>query len=180
DGRQIRTEEHTISGGFYVDTTYHIRSTVLGGQVLSEFSSNGSSLTDVYAGMALLARHFRASGSDQILWERRDPSGASVKHGFAEQELEPFGADAGRSEQTVIPDEGAVAPLGNSFNAANPAMTYTIDGLRATLDSFVARMGRILEDPIALIQVTTQPVGYRARGYVSGHPFEVTTDINRD
>jgi YD repeat-containing protein len=180
DGRQIRTEEHTINGGFYADTTYHIRSTVLEGQVLSEFSSNGSSHTYVYAGMALLARHLRVSGSDQIWWERRDPSGASVKHGFAEQELEPFGADAGRSEQTVIPDEGALAPLGSSFNAANPTMTYTIDGLRTTLDNFMARMGRVASDPFALMEVATQPVGYRGRGYVSGRPFEVTVDINRN
>ncbi|HXM47489.1 MAG TPA: hypothetical protein VN956_06435 [Pyrinomonadaceae bacterium] len=84
--------------------TYYLNSTVLGGQVLTELSGQGTKQrTYVYAGQTVLAwQSVAANGSQSVAWEHRDPSGASFRMTDASgqgtgqpAELDPAGADAG-------------------------------------------------------------------------------------
>jgi hypothetical protein len=181
DGQQVKTVESTLEeSGWVPETKYYVRSTVLGGQVLSEINADGSSRTYVYAGTAVFGWHYGASASLTI--DHRDPSGASMRSGGAQQELDPFGADSGISAQTVVPDEGTLAGFGSSYQPALPNFGYTIDGLRVTLDAFISRLGHVAKDPFDLLEVisasSTRPAGYRNSGVSWGRRFDAIYDAN--
>ena len=134
DGQQVKTEETTWNEESQTDVTetkYYVRSSVLGGQVLTELSG-GPTRTFVYFGTTIFAWQWRSFGYQFVDWEHKDPSGASVRRGNSGQELDPLGGDAGIAAQTQIPEEGAFASYGSSYSAANPSITYTINGMRVS------------------------------------------------
>jgi YD repeat-containing protein len=156
DGQQVKSEETTWNEDLQSDVTetkYYLRSSVLGGRVLTEFWDGISyTRTFVYASAAVLAWQWRSYGSQFVDWEHKDPSGASVRLGSSGQELDPLGSDAGTHGQTIIPDEGALTSYGTSYRAANPNTTYTVDGMAVSLDTFVRRGGHLLQERFALLE----------------------------
>jgi hypothetical protein len=150
DGQQVKSAETVYDPQTQTDVTttkYYLRSTVLGGEVLTELESDGYySRAFVYAGGAVLATQERWGGSEQVSWEHRDPSNASYRTSAVgnpvgvQAELDPVGANKGVSDpayQQSIPDEGALAPYPSFNNPAQPNMTYSIDGVRVPLDHFM-------------------------------------------
>ena len=155
DGRQVRTDETTWDAETETEgteTKYYLRSSVLGGQVLTEIFDANAGRTFVYAGQAIIAWQWLSSGSEVVDWEHKDPSGASVRRGGMSQELDPLGGDSGISGQTQIPDEGLVLSQGSSYNSANPGMTYSRDGIRVPADDFMAFAGLEFRDTLALVE----------------------------
>jgi hypothetical protein len=155
DGRQIKTEETTWNEELQTEVTetkYYVRSTVLGGQVLSELENVYASRTFVYAGSSILAWQWRTYGYEVVDWEHKDPSGASVRRGGSGQELDPLGGDAGTHAQTQIPDEGAFAPYGSSYSAANPSITYSMDGIRLQANDFWNLAEMALQDSLRVME----------------------------
>jgi hypothetical protein len=50
--------------------------------------------------------------------------------------------------QTQIPDEGAFTPYGSSYSAANPNVSYTVDGMRVHANDFMNFAGITLQQPL--------------------------------
>jgi hypothetical protein len=156
---------------------------VLGGQLLAEVDSWGQFLrTFVYAGPAVLGWIWHSYSFDLMVWEQRDPSGASVR-GIGEQELDPFGADAGTFATSVPPTERALISYGTSYDPANPTISYSVDGIRMPVEDFVQFAGMKLRDPLGLLEswarAGLEPNGYLRAGVRGGRAFEILTDINR-
>jgi YD repeat-containing protein len=184
DGQQVKTAEtyYDEEWNQYTETKYYIRSTVLGGQVLTEVeSSAGIWRTFVYAGPAVLGWIWQAYGSNIMTWEQRDPSGATVR-GNGEQELDPLGADAGTFATSIPPTERAIVSYGASYNPAHPNFTYSVDGVRVPVEDFVHHAGFILKDSLGLLEwlarKSAAPIGYRNTGVRWGRRFEVIYDAN--
>lgn len=116
-----------------------------------------------------------------MAWQQREPSGATVR-GFAAQELDPLGADAGTFATSLTPTEHALISFGSSYNPANPDVTYTIDGIRMPVEDFIAHAGFILKDPLGLLdrfaRQSAIPIGKRAEGVKFGHRAEIIYDAN--
>jgi len=185
DGRQVKTVETWVDENFDTqsDSKYYVRSTVLGGQSLAEVDPWGQvSRTFIYAGPAVLGWIWHSYSFDQMVWEQRDPSGATVR-GSGEQELDPLGADAGTFATAVPPTERAIISYGTSHDPANPAMTYSIDGIRMPVEEFIPLAGMKLRDPLGLLEswarASAEPVGYLRTGVRDGRGFEIITDANR-
>lgn len=187
DGRQVKTVETSYDEEWnqYTETQYYVRSTVLGGQVLAEVEASYSPVkvnrTFVYAGPAVLGWIWHAYSFDLMVWEQRDPSGATVR-GNGEQELDPLGADAGTFAFAVPPSERVIVSYGTSYDPGNPAMTYSVDGIRVPVEDFIQHAGFILRDPLGLLEDFARrsaiPVGSRNVGVRWGKWFEVITDAN--
>jgi hypothetical protein len=155
DGRQVKTEETTWDEELETEVTetkYYLRSSVLGGQVLTEIFASNAGRTFVYAGQAIIAWQWLSYGWEVVDWEHQDPSGASVRRGGVSQELDPLGGDAGISAQTQIPDEGLLLSQGSSYSPANPNVTYSRDGIRVPADDFMAFAGFELQDTLGLME----------------------------
>ena len=123
DGRQVKTDEITWNEELETEVTetkYYLRSSVLGGQVLTEIFGTNAGRTFVYAGQAVMAWQWLSYGWEVVDWERADPSRASVRVGGTQQELDPLGGDAGISAQTQIPDEGALISTGQFLQRCEP------------------------------------------------------------
>jgi hypothetical protein len=171
DGRQVRTDETTWDEQTeteWTETKYYVRSSVLGGQVLTEIFDANAGRTFVYAGEAIIAWQWLSYGWEVVDWEHKDPSGASVRRGGVSQELDPLGGDAGVSAQTQIPEEGLLLSQGSSYSAANPGITYSMNGIRVPADDFMAFAGFELTDILGLVEAYARQ---RARP-------ELPTDIN--
>jgi hypothetical protein len=155
DGRQVRTDETTWDEQTeteWTETKYYVRSSVLDGQVLTEIFDTNAGRTFVYAGQAIIAWQWLSYGWEVVDWEHKDPSGASVRRGGVSQELDPLGGDAGVSAQTQIPDEGLLLSQGSSYSAANPGMTYSMNGIRVPAEDFIAFAGFELRDILGLVE----------------------------
>ena len=181
DGQQVKTVETSVDENFETqsETKYYVRSTVLGGQVLAELDAYGQVWrTFVYAGPAVLGWLY--SGVTMV-WEQRDPSGATVR-GNGEQELDPLGADAGTFATSVPPTERAIVSYGSSYNPAHPNFTYSVDGIRVPVEDFIAFAGIKLKDPLGLLEdwarASGKPIGYRNAGVRWGQRYEVIYDAN--
>lgn len=84
DGRQVQTEETTWDEGwqtYITETKLYLRSSVLGGRVLTEIWSATSTRTFVYAGSTVLALQGRAYGYERVSWEHRDPAAPAYATG---------------------------------------------------------------------------------------------------
>ena len=185
DGRQAKTVETWVDENFETqsDTKYYVRSSVLGGQLLAEVDMWGQvSRTFVYAGPAVLGWIWHSYSFDLMVWEQRDPSGATVR-GIGEHELDPLGDDAGTFATAVPPTERALVSYGTSHDPANPAMTYSIDGIRMPVEEFIPLAGMKLRDPLGLLEewarASAEPKGYVRAGVRDGKAFEIITDANR-
>jgi YD repeat-containing protein len=91
-------------------------------------------------------------------WEHRDPSNASYRTGFNssnpgdQQELDPTGANHGISELSYqsIPEEGILAPYPASNNPSHPNTTYSVDGIRVSLDDFIQNLQMFFKGDLGL------------------------------
>jgi hypothetical protein len=145
DGGQLKTAEVTQTDTTpTVETKYYIRSSVLGGQVISEVAEDGSKIrTFIYAGGSVLAWQRDTGGvSDTVVWEYRDPSSASVKAEVL-QELDPFGADVGLSappsnNPSFTESEDSLSNYPDAGSPAEPRGGCTAEGLIVPCD-FAAR-----------------------------------------
>ena len=170
DGRQIKSVTATYdetSQSWNTTTTYYVRSTVLGGQVLTELNENGTKhRTFVYAGGQVLATQeiLGVSTYEQVTWEHRDPSNASyrttqVNGDLSEYaELDPTGSDAG-IHAPLIPfqdvDEGAGSflPYPSFGNPSRLGTSYHQDGIPVTADYFKFEFDRITRgSTLALVE----------------------------
>ena len=184
DGRQVKTVETWIDENFETlsETKHYVRSTVLGGQVLSEVESTfGIWRSFVYAGPAVLGWLWHSYSGDTMVWEQRDPSGATER-GNGEKELDPLGADAGTFATSVPPTEPAIVSYGASYNPAHPNFSYSVDGIRVPVESFVAFAGIKLRDPLGLLEewarASGKPTGRVSVGVSWGLRREVIYDAN--
>ena len=91
DGQRVKTVESNI-------TTYYLRSTVLGGQVIEELNASGSKEKGfIYAGEKRIAHQ---ANNGNVLLEYEDPSGLTVRTSTPQSdfpaywaELDPWGAE---------------------------------------------------------------------------------------
>jgi len=184
DGNQVKTVETWVDENFETQSEgkYYVRSTVLGGQVVSEVDAfNSISRTYVYAGPATFGWITHTNSFDQMNWEQCDPSGATAR-GIGERELDPLGADAGTFATSVPPTERAIVSYGASYNPAHPNFSYSVDGIRVALEDFIAFAGIKLRDPLGLLEdwarASGKPIGYRNVGVRWGERYEVIYDAN--
>jgi len=98
DGRRVK---HMQSRGAFNVATYELRSSVLGGRVVTELNAQGQkAVTYAYANGTVLAKQ---SGSDQVTWVHSAPDGSgdwesyggSVLGSIRTKELDPLGDDVG-------------------------------------------------------------------------------------
>ena len=167
EGQRVKTVK---TEGASSTTTYYVRSSVLGGQVLTELSSNGAKQrTFVYSGNQVLAWQESPFGSPRVMWEHRDPSNASFRMSDInaslstgtdqEQaaELDPLGADSGTSNNYLIdpnpPDETtSLLPYPSFSDPRHPGTTYAVDGVRVPVDFFSQRVDSVFPGSSGLIE----------------------------
>ncbi len=156
EGRQVKTVESTYNdaaGIWVTTTTYYLRASVLGGQVLAELAVDGAKTrTFVYAGGAVLAQQKFYGPYQGVEWEHRDPSNATFRTTMINgallhlSELDPTGADAGTHAPLITePNEEGTSSLVPypSFGASNqPGAIYTVDGIPVRLEYFM----RVVDD----------------------------------
>lgn len=142
-----------------VKTTHYVRSSVLGGAVVTELNQAGQKQrTLVYQGGAVLAwQQVSGSGTESVAWEHRDAGGASFRMTGAVMaqggpaEMDPLNANTGPTNPYLspptLPDEGgnAMMPYPSFSNPTQLGTTYTIDGIRVTSDYFMSlvQSGRV-------------------------------------
>ncbi len=160
-GQQVRTDETAYDEQTQTSTTttkYYLRSSVLGGQVLTEIAADGGKLrTFVYAGGSVLAWQVQQGTGERVVWEHRDASGASFRTtdptgypwGLADEEepaeLDPTGANAGFHAPLIVPpppDEGSdsLLPYPRFSDPRRPGVTYAVDGIPVTVDYFFQQL----------------------------------------
>ncbi|MBC8029018.1 MAG: hypothetical protein H7Z16_02820, partial [Pyrinomonadaceae bacterium] len=162
DGQQVRTDETKIDEVTQTPTTttkYYLRSSVMGGQVLTEIDADGAKLrTFVYAGGSVLGWQVVQGTAQWVVWEHRDASGASFRttdilgdpwgHRDDEQpaELDPTGSDAGLHAPLIQPDppadegSGSLLSYPRFSDPTRPGVTYKVDGIPVTVDYFMAQL----------------------------------------
>jgi hypothetical protein len=126
-------------------TTYYLRSSVLGGAVLTEINSSGQKMTGyVYAGGELIAKQ----ANNEVVWEHVTPanSGKYEIHSstgyISRTEFDPVGADVGISAPTVPDTNGGDGEIGGHHSGGdltsryadlfNPAGGCVVDGRSAS------------------------------------------------
>ncbi|HBB87129.1 MAG TPA: hypothetical protein DC047_05900 [Blastocatellia bacterium] len=150
DGRSAKS---TVTSYFGEDnqsettTKYYVRSSVLNGKVLSEVNETGAKLrTFIYLGNQVLAwQRIGINNYERVVWEHRDPSGASYRvsdetqstagafDGEFAAELDPSGANEGIANPNVAPppnppNEALLGYPGNG-NPSQPGVSYTYNGV---------------------------------------------------
>ena len=166
DGRKVKSVEVVWDPVQEIDVTtygFSIFSSVLG-RVLTEKVTNDdpnspyayyTSTTFVYGDSGVIAwQESNSSLQEWVWWEHRDPSNASYTTGnpARQQELDPTGANQGISDASYqsIPEEGILAPYPATNNPSQPNMTYSIDGIRVSLDDFIQNLQIIFHGDIGL------------------------------
>jgi hypothetical protein len=117
DGRSLkRVQTKVQSRPFYQEVTheivdYYLRSTVLGGQVITELTSGGQKQkTNVYIGSELAAEQVPNGESQFMVWKYQNPvTGTSAEQTsfVMKKEYDPFGLELGDSDpylQNEFPD----------------------------------------------------------------------------
>jgi hypothetical protein len=79
-----------------------------------------------------------------------------------QQERDPFGGDAGVENTAQIPDAGPVLNYGSSYSASGN-VSYTVDGIRVSLDDFILRLGHLAHDPMGLLEMSRDPAPRSSR-----------------
>jgi len=170
DGQKVKSMEVVWDPVQETDVTTYtfcIYSSVLG-KVLTEKVTNDdpnspyayfTSRTFVYGDSGPIAyQESNSSLSQWVWWEHRDPSNASYRTSTSsgqlgdQQELDPTGANRGISDATYqgIIDDGSLAPYPASNNPAQPGTTYSIDGVRVSLDDFIQNLQIIFRGDLGL------------------------------
>ena len=163
DGRQVKSAETVYDPQTETETTttkYYVRSTVLGGKVLTEIEpESGYTRTFVYAGDAVVATQ-ESWGSPFVSWEHRDPSNATYRTTMVgtqpgdHAELDPMGANAGISNGAYqsIPEEGSLAPYPSFSKGSDLGTTYSWDGIRMPADEFFQTVNTLLHGRFGIAQ----------------------------
>jgi hypothetical protein len=161
EGRQVKSVTVAYDESTQTNMTtikFYVRSTVLGGQVLTELTVNGvKDRTFIYAGGAVLAwQEANFYGGPRVVWEHRDPSEASFRTtdingyiwGYTENdqpaELDPTGANAGTHAPIVPPQEPppdnggqSLTPYPSFGDPRHPNTGYSVDGIPVSVDYFM-------------------------------------------
>ena len=195
----------TVESGFdendqpWTTTTYYVRSSVLGGKVLTELSATGAKQrTYVYAaGQVLASQQVGYNNSQQVGWEHRDASNASLRLSGANgvnggSELDPAGSDAGLYNPYLIdpdpPSDGgeSLLPYPSVSNARlTGRMTYALEGVPVPVDMFLQRADSVFQGSMSfgLLEVAARNsiwvTGYKKTGVRLGEAFELNYDSNR-
>ncbi len=185
-GQQVKTEETFRDPDTGVWSTpikkYYLRSSVLGGQVLSEINEDGTKLrTFVFAGGNVLAWQVgQTPPAQRVVWEHRDPSGASFRTsdangyiwgigpGEGPAELDPTGANAGIHAPLILPgppaEDGSLMPYPSFSDPRHPGRTYSVDGMTVTLDYFLQTLENYHGNAFDLLTPKLRNVYVFARG----------------
>jgi YD repeat-containing protein len=156
DGTQYKTDQSFDGDGQkahflqqYIDeygqwvtdkSTYFVRSSVLGGTVISEVSgAGGKERTFIHSGGSLLAIQSVDGGVQRVDWRHVDPLGNSLRNTNAagqlwsgSSEMDPFGADAGTFKPITWPppsSTGRVVPYGGIPELLSPSGGCVLDGV---------------------------------------------------
>jgi YD repeat-containing protein len=203
DGQQLKSAQTWFNEETQTSSTitiYYLRSTVLGGEVVTEMAYNGvKGRTFVYAGGARLA--WQEGGIPaRVMWEHRDPSNASFRTsdatgytgGWNEDslpaELDPTGADNGTFDpyvELIPPSEennSSLLPYPSFSDPRNPGITYSFDGIAVPVDYFFQLVDTVFHGRLGTVQAfaasSTRRIGTRNRGVSWGRRFEVIYDAN--
>jgi YD repeat-containing protein len=194
-GQQVKTVASTYNEtteSWTTTTTYYVRSTVLGGAVLTELNENGAKhRTFVYAGSEVMATqeiipYFQTQG---VTWEHRDPSNASyrttqVTGDLSEYaELDPTGADAGLNAPLIPLEDsdegtGSLLPYPSFSNPARPGVGYSVDGIPVTTDYFARAMEDNYHGSFSGGSLRSSIIGFREAGSRFGTPYRASYDLN--
>jgi len=172
DGLRVKTKETThITGQTFTQVTYYITSSVLGGRVLTELTENGGKQrTFVYAGSQVLAWQTLLLGTEQLVWEHRDPSNASFRttnpngslndqtamNGRA-AELDPAGADAALVDPYLFSppfeeNQDSLIAYPSFGSAGSLGTTYSWDGIRMPADELFEMVNTLLHGRFGIAQ----------------------------
>jgi hypothetical protein len=117
DGQAIKkvvtetTHDNTYGDETTTATTYLVRSSVLGGKVVTEINSETGQRGFVYLGNEVLAWQIKSGSTELVKWEHRDLQNASFRMTFSNgsidtsqrAELDPLNANAGTADPTTVP-----------------------------------------------------------------------------
>jgi YD repeat-containing protein len=146
DGQRVKTVEETFNEytwQYQYETKYYIRSSMLGGRVITEMNAAGNKLrTYVYAGDGVLAWQEQMGSTQTVTWEMRDASNATLRttdsggNLVESRELEPLGANAGLSRPFVWnpPDKESLLPYPAKYDPTSTGVTYNLDGVPVSAD----------------------------------------------
>lgn len=152
DGQSVKTVESVFNEQTWTydnTTKLYVRSSVLGGQVISEMDEQGHKLSSyVYGGGSVFARQFKGVApysNDYVSFEHRDPSNASLRttdaYGniISQEEYDPIGANANLGPtlyNVPPPDEGGGSLLdyGEGGMPSFLRTTYILDGMPVSAD----------------------------------------------
>jgi len=143
---------------------------VLGGRVLTELTENGGKQrTFVYAGSQVLAWQTLLLGTEQLVWEHRDPSNASFRttnpngslndqtamNGRAE--LDPAGADAALVDPYLFSppfeeNQDSLIAYPSFGSAGSLGTTYSWDGIRMPADELFEMVNTLLHGRFGIAQ----------------------------
>jgi YD repeat-containing protein len=215
DGRRVRSEQWQFNEGTWAwesqRVTYYVSSSVLGGSVVTELEYNGDKRrTFVHAGGSILAWQWKGTSgvSDSVDWEHRDASGASFRttnstgdvigetvasreEGYP-QEIDAAGADAGLVAPLYLPPPmeepmGSLLPYPMMREPSHPGVTYAMDGIPVTVDTFMSELNSHFASPFDVLQATlrgsTRVVGTRTTterftGRFQGHSSSGSDDLD--
>ncbi|MGZ5483994.1 MAG: hypothetical protein ACXWID_18710, partial [Pyrinomonadaceae bacterium] len=185
NGMRVKTTETTFTNGQpSTEVRYYVRSTVLGGQVVTEMnSSGGKQRTFVYAGGQVLAWQRILLGVERVTWEHRDPSNASFRTTNEDgtmngqtywgdgmpAELDPSGADADVLDPYLFeppPEEnqGSLISYGSFGDVSQLGTTYSWDGIPMPADELFQMMNTLLHGRFGIAQALmrgTRVIGTR-------------------
>jgi YD repeat-containing protein len=150
DGQGIeRAVTKQINGGTPSTTvTYYLRSTLLGGRIVTEYNSQGVRKTSyVWSGANVLAQQTGAdTASPQLMWEHLNPvtgdgretdtAGRAVN----ETHLDPSGADVGAADPFSSGDSGDPTLSGDGDSSIEQRVAALIPGfggMRCTIDGIL-------------------------------------------
>ncbi len=155
NGLRSKTTETTFTNGQpSTEVRYYVRSTVLGGKVVTELNAGGGKQRSfVYARGQVLAWQRILSGVERVTWEHRDPSNASFRTtnedgtmnwqtyvgDGAPAELDPTGGNADvldpyLSEPPPEENQGSLISHGSFGDASQLGTTYSWDGIPMPTD----------------------------------------------
>ncbi|MDX6610933.1 MAG: hypothetical protein QOD75_119 [Blastocatellia bacterium] len=200
NGNRVKTVESGLDANDqpFTTTTYYLRSSVLGGKVLTELSGSGAKQrTFVYSGSQVLAtQEVGPTNLQQVIWEHRDASNASVRHtsnisGYygSSAELDPASSDAGLYSpyDLIVPYPSSEAgesllPYGSFGSPQQHGVTYSRDGIPVPRDYMMGIMNNFVSGGFSMAYGmaadSARVVGYRKTGIRLGRAFELNYDAN--
>jgi YD repeat-containing protein len=187
DGLQVKTTNTVFelrTQFQHTTTTYYVRSSMLGGQVVSEVTASGSRQRGfVYAGSEVLAWQEVENGVEQVVWEHRDAADTSFRtsnsQGFTTgngilgqpAELDPTGNNAGLVNPIVInPDgpppegTGSLVPYPTHGTPAQRQSSYTVFGMPVSYDIFMMFYNALPSGHLSLLYASTRMTYHRRIG----------------